>query len=55
MSFQDVSQALNKLQRTVAEVYRGYYQYTMAETIFCGLLTGEPVLRQVQKQSGKIL
>ena len=44
MSFEDVSQALNRLVRTVAEVYRGYYQYTMAETIFCGLLTGEPVL-----------
>ena len=44
MSFEDVSQALNRLQRTVVEVYRGYYQYTMAETIFCGLLTGSPVL-----------
>ena len=44
MSFEDVSQALNRLVRTVAEVYRGYYQYTMAETIFCGLLTGSPVL-----------
>jgi len=44
LSFEDVSQALNRLVRTVAEVYRGYYQYTMVETIFCGLLTGEPVL-----------
>ncbi|OYT46583.1 hypothetical protein B6U84_00080 [Candidatus Bathyarchaeota archaeon ex4484_40] len=44
MSFEDISQALNRLLKTVTEVYRGYYQYTMAETIFCGLLTGSPVL-----------
>ena len=44
MSFEDVSQALNRLLKTVTEVYRGYHQYTMAETIFCGLLTASPIL-----------
>ena len=44
MSFEDVSRALKKLVETVAEVYRGYYQHAMIESIFCGLLTGEPVL-----------
>ena len=44
MSFEDVSQALNSLVKMVTEVYRGYHQYTMAETVFSGLLAGEPVL-----------
>jgi len=44
MSFEDVSQALNTLVKVVAEVYRGYYQYDMIETIFSGLIMGEPVL-----------
>ncbi|MGD6805826.1 MAG: hypothetical protein ACQCN4_02580 [Candidatus Bathyarchaeia archaeon] len=44
MSFEDVSQAMNKLVATVTDVYRGYWQYAMVETIFCGLLIGEPVL-----------
>lgn len=44
MSFEDVSHALNTLVKGVSEVYRGYQQYTMIETIFTGLLTGEVVL-----------
>jgi len=44
MSFEDVSQALNGLVKSVAEVYRGYHQHAMIETVFCGLLMGEPVL-----------
>ncbi|MBS7646683.1 MAG: hypothetical protein QW566_00160 [Candidatus Jordarchaeales archaeon] len=44
MSFEDVSSALNKLVKTVAEVYRGYHQYNMIETVFSGLLMAEPVL-----------
>jgi MoxR-like ATPase len=44
MSFEDVSQALNRLVGTVAEVYRGYHQHAMIEAVFCGLLMGEPVL-----------
>ncbi len=44
MSFEDVSQALNRLVMSVAEVYRGYHQYAMIEAIFSGLLIGEPVL-----------
>jgi MoxR-like ATPase len=44
MSFEDVSQALNKIVKLVSEVYRGYHQYAMIETIFSGLLMGEPVL-----------
>jgi MoxR-like ATPase len=44
MSFEDVSQAMNKLVATVTDVYRGYWQHSMVETIFCGLLMGEPVL-----------
>jgi MoxR-like ATPase len=44
MSFEDVSQALNGLIGTVAEVYRGYHQYAMIEAVFSGLLIGEPVL-----------
>lgn len=44
MSFDDISQALNKLVKSVAEVYRGYYQYIMIETVFSGLLISEPVL-----------
>jgi len=44
MSFEDASQALNSLVKVAAEVYRGYYQYDMIETIFAGLIIGEPVL-----------
>jgi len=44
VSFEGVSQALNKLVKSVAEVYRGYHQYTMIEAVFSGLLIGEPVL-----------
>ena len=44
MSFEDVSQALNKLVAAVTDVYRGYWQYAMVESIFSGLLMGEPVL-----------
>jgi len=44
MSFEDVSQALNKLVATVTDVYRGYWQHAMVESIFAGLLIGEPVL-----------
>lgn len=44
MSFEDISQALNRLVKSVAEVYRGYHQYAMIETVFSGLLVGEPVL-----------
>jgi MoxR-like ATPase len=44
MSFEDVSQALNRLVGTVAEVYRGYHQHAMIESVFSGLLMAEPVL-----------
>ncbi len=44
MSFEDIAQSLNKLIEMVAEVYRGYHQHAMIETIFSGLLIGEPVL-----------
>jgi len=44
VSFEDVSQALNRLVGTVAEVYRGYHQHAMIEAIFSGLLMAEPVL-----------
>jgi MoxR-like ATPase len=44
MSFEDVSQAINKLVATVTDVYRGYWQHAMVESIFSGLLIGEPVL-----------
>lgn len=41
---EDVSQMLNKLVKTVAEVYRGYHQFMMSQTVFSGLLLGEPIL-----------
>jgi len=44
VSFEDVSQALNKLVATVTDVYRGYWQHAMVEAVFSGLLMGEPVL-----------
>ncbi|MEM2969302.1 MAG: hypothetical protein QXR63_00020 [Candidatus Bathyarchaeia archaeon] len=44
MSFQEVSEVFSKLVKSVADVYRGYHQYTMIETICCGMLIGEPVL-----------
>lgn len=44
MSFEDVSLALNKLVAAVTDVYRGYWQHAMVESIFSGLLMGEPVL-----------
>jgi len=44
MSFKEVSESLNRLVKTVGEIYRGYHQFTMVKTIFCGLLIGEPVL-----------
>jgi len=44
VSFEDVSQALNRLVATVAEVYRGYHQHAMIEAVFSGLLVAEPVL-----------
>ena len=42
--FEDVSQALNSLIKSIAEVYRGNEQYRMIEAIFCGLLTAQPIL-----------
>jgi len=44
MSFEDVSSALNKLVKSVAEVYRGYHQYAMIEAVFCSMVMGEPCL-----------
>jgi len=44
VSFEDVSQALNKLVAAVTDVYRGYWQHAMVEAVFSGLLMGEPVL-----------
>ena len=42
--FEDVSQALNSLVKSISEVYRGNEQYRMIEAIFCGLLTAQPIL-----------
>jgi len=42
--FEKVASALNKVFQGVGKLFRGYSQYKMAQAVFCGLLTGQPVL-----------
>jgi hypothetical protein len=42
--FEKVASALNRAFQGVEKLFRGYSQYNMAQAVFCGLLTGQPVL-----------
>jgi len=43
-NFEKVASALNRAFQGVEKLFRGYSQHNMAQAVFCGLLTGQPVL-----------
>lgn len=44
LEFEKVASALNKVYKAVSKLFRGYTQQNMIQVVFCGLLTGQPVL-----------